>query len=60
MNDPIASIDAENIDRNANEAYKTMHKAIKQFQDFESKQKQTGLTYTILTFKKTNNQIKKQ
>jgi len=37
MNDPIASIDAENIDRNANEAYKTMHKAIKQFQDLESK-----------------------
>lgn len=37
MNDPISSIDAENIDRNANDAYKTMHKAIKQFQDFESK-----------------------
>jgi len=37
MNDPISSIDAENIDRNANDAYKTMHKAIKQFQDLERK-----------------------
>ncbi len=37
MNDPISSIDAENIDRNVTESYKAMHKAIKQFQDYESK-----------------------
>jgi dimeric dUTPase (all-alpha-NTP-PPase superfamily) len=37
MNDPIASIDAENIEKNVTESYKSMHKAIKQFVDFESK-----------------------
>ncbi len=37
MNDPISNIDAENIEKNATEAFKSMHKAIKQFQDFESK-----------------------
>ncbi len=37
MNDPISGIDAENIEKNATEAFKSMHKAIKQFQDFESK-----------------------
>ena len=37
MNDPISIIDAENIERNATDAFKAMHKAIKQFQDFESK-----------------------
>jgi dynein heavy chain len=37
MNDPISSIDAENIERNVTESYKSMHKAIKQFADFESK-----------------------
>ena len=37
MNDPISGIDAENIERNATDAFKAMHKAIKQFQDFESK-----------------------
>lgn len=36
MNDPISSIDAENIEKNVNDAYKSMHKAIKQFADFES------------------------
>ena len=37
MNDPISSIDAENIEKNVTESYKSMHKAIKQFADFESK-----------------------
>jgi dynein heavy chain len=37
MNDPISSIDAENIEKNVSDSYKAMHKAIKQFQDFESK-----------------------
>ncbi len=37
MNDPITSIDAENIEKNVSDSYKAMHKAIKQFQDFESK-----------------------
>ena len=37
MNDPISSIDAENIEKNVTDAYKSMHKAIKQFTDFESK-----------------------
>jgi hypothetical protein len=37
MNDPMSSIDAENIEKNVSDAYKSMHKAIKQFADFESK-----------------------
>ncbi len=37
MNDPITLIDAENIEKNVTESYKAMHKAIKQFQEFESK-----------------------
>lgn len=36
MNDAISFIDAENIEKNVTEAYKSMHKAIKQFQDAES------------------------
>ena len=36
MNDPMSSIDAENIERNVSDAYKSMHKAIKQFAEFES------------------------
>lgn len=36
MNDPITLIDAENIEKNVTESYKAMHKAIKQFQEFES------------------------
>ena len=36
VNDPLSSIDAENIERNVSESYKAMHKAIKQFSDFES------------------------
>ena len=36
MNDPMSSIDAENIEKNVSDAYKSMHKAIKQFADFES------------------------
>lgn len=37
MNDPISTIDAENIEKNVTDAYKAMHKAIKQFAEFESK-----------------------
>jgi hypothetical protein len=54
MNDPISSIDAENIDRNANDAYKTMHKAIKQFQDLERKY----YFQIIITLKKKKNERK--
>lgn len=43
MNDPISSIDAENIEKNVTDAYKSMHKAIKQFAEFESK-------YSLLRF----------
>ena len=46
MNDPMSSIDAENIEKNVSDAYKSMHKAIKQFADFESK--------ILLSFKNKN------
>jgi dynein heavy chain len=36
MNDAITMIDAENIEKNVTESYKSMHKAIKQFQEFDS------------------------
>ncbi|XP_074644244.1 dynein axonemal heavy chain 1-like [Tubulanus polymorphus] len=33
MNDPLTSIDAENLEKNVSEAYKTMHKSVKIFAD---------------------------
>ncbi|XP_067360331.1 dynein axonemal heavy chain 1 [Channa argus] len=33
MNDPLSSIDAEQLQRNVTEAHKTMHKCIKQFKE---------------------------
>ncbi|KAK2152282.1 hypothetical protein LSH36_335g03002 [Paralvinella palmiformis] len=33
MNDPLMSIDAESVEKNVNDAYKTMHKSVKIFQD---------------------------
>jgi dynein heavy chain len=36
MNDAITMIDAENIEKNVTESYKSMHKAIKQFQEYDS------------------------
>lgn len=57
MNDAISSIDAENIEKNVTEAYKSVHKAIKQFQDAESKInkiKTTNLIKLIATEKKND------
>jgi len=31
MNDPLADIDAEKVDKNVSEAYKTIHKCVKVF-----------------------------
>lgn len=33
MNDPLSSIDAEQLERNVSDAFKTMHKCVKQFKD---------------------------
>ncbi|XP_078019489.1 dynein axonemal heavy chain 1 [Epinephelus lanceolatus] len=33
LNDPLSSIDPEQLERNVTDAYKTMHKCIKQFKD---------------------------
>ena len=37
MNDPLTTINAEDVEKNVNEAYKTMHKSVKIFQDIPSK-----------------------
>ncbi len=37
MNDPLTSIDAEAVEKNVNDAYKTMHKSVKIFQDIPGK-----------------------
>jgi dynein heavy chain, axonemal len=37
MNDPMHTIEADSIEKTVTEAYKAMHKAIKQFADAESK-----------------------
>ena len=37
MNDPLTSIDAENLEKNVNDAFKTMHKSVKIFQDIPGK-----------------------
>ena len=36
MNDPLTSIDAELVEKNVAESYKTMHKSVKLFQDIPS------------------------
>ena len=36
MNDPLTSINAEDLEKNVNEAYKTMHKSVKIFNDIPS------------------------
>ncbi|XP_042305771.1 dynein axonemal heavy chain 1 isoform X2 [Sceloporus undulatus] len=33
MNDPLSAIDAEQLEKNVNESFKTMHKCVKQFKD---------------------------
>ncbi|XP_072521546.1 dynein axonemal heavy chain 1 [Salminus brasiliensis] len=33
LNDPLSTIDAEQLERNVNDAYKTMHKCVKLFKD---------------------------
>ncbi|XP_060604387.1 dynein axonemal heavy chain 1-like isoform X2 [Ruditapes philippinarum] len=38
MNDPLTSINAEELEKNVNEAYKTMHKSVKVFNDIPSVQ----------------------
>ena len=37
MNDPLTSIDAENVEKNVGDAYKTMHKSVKIFADIPGK-----------------------
>lgn len=37
MNDPLTSINAEEVEKNVTEAYKTMHKSVRIFQDITSK-----------------------
>jgi len=36
MHDPLTSIDAETVEKNVSDAYKTMHKSVKIFQDIPS------------------------
>ena len=36
MNDPLTSVDAEAVEKNVSDAYKTMHKSVKLFQDIPS------------------------
>ncbi|XP_050390512.1 dynein axonemal heavy chain 1 [Patella vulgata] len=38
MNDPLSAINAEEVEKNVNESYKTMHKSVKIFQDIPSVQ----------------------
>ncbi|ESO89348.1 hypothetical protein LOTGIDRAFT_210379 [Lottia gigantea] len=38
MNDPLTAINAEEVEKNVNEAYKTVHKSVKIFQDIPSVQ----------------------
>ncbi len=33
MNDPLTSIDAETVEKNVSDSYKTMHKSVKIFAD---------------------------
>ncbi|XP_038627172.1 dynein heavy chain 1, axonemal [Tachyglossus aculeatus] len=33
LNDPLSAIDAEQLEKNVNESFKTMHKCVKQFKD---------------------------
>ena len=37
MNDPLTSIDAESVEKNVGDAYKTMHKSVKIFADIPGK-----------------------
>lgn len=37
LNDPLSSIDPEQLERNVTDAHKTMHKCIKQFKDIPGK-----------------------
>jgi len=36
MNDPLTSINAEELEKNVNEAYKTMHKSVRIFNEMPS------------------------
>ena len=47
MNDPLMSIDAESVEKNVNDAYKTMHKSVKIFQDIPGIDKYTCVTNPI-------------
>jgi hypothetical protein len=37
MNDALVEVDAEKVDKNVNESYKTIHKSVKVFQDTAGK-----------------------
>ena len=36
MNDPLNAINAEEVEKNVNEAFKTMHKSVRFFQEMPS------------------------
>lgn len=38
MNDPLSAIDAEQLEKNVIESFKTMHKCVKQFKDIPGRQ----------------------
>lgn len=38
MNDPLSAIDAEQLEKNVTESFKTMHKCVKQFKDIPGRQ----------------------
>lgn len=37
MNDPLNAINSEEVEKNVNEAFKTMHKSVRFFQEMPSK-----------------------
>lgn len=47
MNDPLNAINSEEVEKNVNEAFKTMHKSVRFFQEMPSKS-----NFLILCLKK--------
>ena len=50
MTDPLTSINAEELEKNVNEAYKTMHKSVKIFNDIPSTFSYRLIKCTCLSF----------
>ena len=51
MNDPLTSIDAESVEKNVMDAYKTMHKSVKIFAEIPGKKK-VNILYVLYVFLK--------